>query len=303
MRSTSGGSGTTATSDSADAALSPMQQIPGSSFSSSSSQPSVSTPASKISPYYPAQVLNHSHSFTASPSPSNQPGSASSLNLPAANISHVLSPIASRVLERDADAIAEYKKRNRSGSSGTQTSDSRSTTNGISTLPTINGSSSHLPLTTPPLNSTPIALADRRLRPSFSAAQLRTTPPPPVPVIVDSMDLQTPRNRSGTSPTPSRPAQSSPLEANFSATGNSVNGQTLERKLSARRAGTVPARPQDDGGNFTGPPSEYAIFPDPPPPRMSSRRAALAKLGKPLPSTDGVKGPREHRRTASELKG
>ncbi|EJD01422.1 ankyrin [Fomitiporia mediterranea MF3/22] len=307
MRSVSGGSRTTATSDSGDVGLSPMQPLLGSSFSSSSSQPIMSTPVSKLSTPYPAPVLNHSHSFTSSPVPSTQYSLASSLTLPTADISHVLSPIASRVRERDADAIAEYKKRNRSGSAATQASDSKSTTNGVSTLPTINGSNSHLPLATPTASnspSVPVPVADRRLRPSFSAAQLRSTPPPPpVPVVVGSMDLQTPRNRAGTTPTTSRPGQASPLEANFPAIGTPVaNGQQLERRHSARRAGTVPTRLQEDPGDFTGPSSDYAIFPDPPPPKPSSRRTAFAKLGKPLPSIDAQKIQRDHRRTASEIR-
>ncbi|KAL5488029.1 AVO2 [Sanghuangporus weigelae] len=304
VRSGSGGSRTTATSDSGDAGLSPLQQRTGSSFSSSSSQLSMSTPI-KSSPYYGAPVLNHSHSFTtSSPMPSNQSSSVSSLNLPPSNLSYNLSPIASRVRERDADAIAEYKKRNRSGSSGTQsqTSDSKSTSNGISTLPTINGSSSYLPLTTSTMNNTPTAsLADRRLRPSFSAAQLRSSSPRPAP-IMDSSELQTPRTRSGTSPMPVRPAQASPLESNFPSISNpQLNGQSLERKPSARRAGTVPTRPQE--GDFTGPSSDYAIFPDPPPPKPSSKRAAFAKLSKPLAGgAELLKGQREHRRTASDMR-
>lgn len=267
----------------------------------------MSTPV-KGSPYYGAPVLNHSHSFTASsPMPSNQSSSVSSLNLPPANLSYNLSPIASRVRERDADAIAEYKKRNRSGSSGTQsqTSDSKSISNGISTLPTINGSNSHLPLATSTLNNTPTpSFADRRLRPSFSAAQLRSTSPRPAPII-DSSDPQTPRTRSGTSPMPARPPQASPIEANFPPTINpQSNAQPLERKLSARRAGTVPTRPQDLEGDFTGPSSDYAIFPDPPAPKPLSKRAAFAKLGKPLANgAELLKGQREHRRTASDMRG
>lgn len=145
MRSASNAGRAMAATSNSNGGSTPVQSRTGSSFASSSSQPSFATPVSKFS-YYPSPALNHSHSFTASTnSPSNQSGSASSLN-PPADMSHVLSPIASRVRERDADAIALYKQRNRSGSAGTQTSDSKSTTNGVSTLPTINGSNTHLPL-------------------------------------------------------------------------------------------------------------------------------------------------------------
>lgn len=309
MRSASGGSRTTATSDSGETGLSPMQPRTGSSFSSSSSQPSFQTTGSKFPPPYSSPSLNHSRSFNASsPMPSNPSGSTSSLNPPSMNLSHVLSPVASRVRKSDADAIAEYKKRNRSGSAGTQTSDSKSTTNGITTLPTINGSSSHLPLASRTITSQPVSLADRRLRPSYSAAQLRTTPLPPVPVIVDSTDLQTPRNRSGTTPASLRPSQNSPIEANFSVSPQ-VNGQTLERRHSARRAGTVPMRQTDS--SFTGPSSDYAQFPDPPTKTKASEpthsqksngRRAFALLSKPLPAIDSQRIQREHRRTTSEQK-
>ncbi|KAI5123443.1 hypothetical protein M0805_006148 [Coniferiporia weirii] len=318
IRSASGGSRTTATSDSGDTGLSPVQPRTGSSFSSSSSQPSFSTSGSKFPPLYPSPSLSHSHSFSAvSPMPSIQSGSISSLNLQPTNAASVLTPIASRVRERDADAIAEYKKRNRSGSAGTQTSDSRSTTNGISTLPTINGSTSHLPLTTTTSSTQALSLAKRRLRPSVSAAQLRSSPPY-IPLGMASIDLQTPRNRSGTTPTASRPNQFSPLEETFPAIGSPLAGaRTIERRHSARRAGTVPIRPPNDAGNYTGPPSDYAVFPEPPadirnpepiphPSSMksSARRAAFALLSKPTPGGDNQKNQREHRRgiSTSELR-
>lgn len=241
--------------------------------------------------------LNHSHSFTTSPPQANL------LGLPSINASNVLSPIASRVRERDADAIAEYKKRNRSGSGTTQASESRSTTTGTSIMSSSTSSASFAPAAT----RTP--QPDRRLRPSYSAAQLRSTPAPPIPEKVetaDTFDSQPSRNRSGTAPVPSR-TQSSPMEGNFPAAALS-----LERKSSAKRSGIVPVRPQVDGGGFTGPSTDYAVFPEPPvstrpveqgtPSKPSSRRAPFGLLSKPLPSIDSQKLLREHRRTASELR-
>lgn len=281
----------------------------GSSFSSSSSQPTF-TANGKYPPYHP-QTLNHSQSFsTFSPTSAKQYDSASAFSIPFNDAASVLTPYASRVRERDADAMAEYKKRNRSGSSGTQTSDSKSTSNGISTLPTINGSNSHLPLESNFTPSPSMTLANRRLRPSVSAAQLRCTPSP-LPLVANIIEPQTPRHRAGTTPTVSRPNPLSPVESTFS--GSSMSGSVgVERKHSARRAGTVPTRPPNDAGNYTGPSSDYAVFPDPPPdPRLSesqttptssvkasARRAALALLSKPLPSIESQRQ-REHRRGTS----
>lgn len=264
----------------------------------------------KYPPYYP-QVLNHSQSFsTFSPGTSNQIDSSSLLSVSLSDAASVLTPYASKVRERDADAIAEYKKRNRSGSAGTQTSDSRSTTNGISTLPTINGSNSHLPLELDMTPSPSLTLANRRLRASVSAAQLRSGLSQ-LPPVINSTD-QAPRHRAGTTPTVTRPNPLSPVESTFS--GESSAGFTgMERKHSARRAGTVPVRQLNDG-DYTGPSRDYAIFPDPPPDtkspeqqatptssvKQSARRAAFALLSKPLPSIDSQRQ-REHRRGTSSL--
>ena len=282
-----------------------------SSFSSStSSQQQMSSNGSTSRLPLPSNAspsLSHSSSFT----------STSTL----AQSSSVLAPIASRVRERDADAIAEYKKRNRSGSAGTQQSNgSKIQSNGsgsISTLSTINGSNSHLPLTSPPNTSTPpSALANRRLlRPSASAAQLRS--PPPVPISTSTIELHHPRTRSGTQPTASRPANSlvaSPTEGYFPPIGNPPTARPVERKTSSsRRTGsTTGGRPSDvAGGDFTGPPSDYAKFPDPPPndaqaptpppasSKPSNRRTGFALLSKPLPSIESRNQQRDHRRGGS----
>ena len=249
--------------------------------------------------------LHHANSFTTSPPQSNFLGLP-----PPINASSVLSPIASRIREQDASALAEYKQqqRNRSGSATTQTSDTKSTTTSTTVLSS-NTSAASVPVGP----STP--QPDRRLRPSYSAAQLRSTAAPPPPEKTESSDPSDPqgsRSRSGTAPVPTRSA-SSPMEANFPAAV-----QSLERKTSAKRAGTVPARSQFDGngsGGYTGPPSDYAVFPDPPtsnstrpteqqgtPSKPSTRRAPFAILSKPLPSIDSTKVPREHRKAASEVR-
>lgn len=356
LRSGSGGSRTTTTSDSGDAGYSPMvlsQQS--SSFSSSSSQQqqqhlmsstSTSGSSSRLhAPQYSSPSLNQSTSFNSgSPSPHFPPSSSTTLpnSISAASADLQVAPIVSRISERDADAIAEYIKRNRSGSSGTQYSaDSKgsgsSTANmgngnigsngGVSTLPTINGSNSHLPLTPSPSNPPPTLATRRLLRPSASTSQLQS---PPLPIVtnpnseVPPSNGALPRMRAGTQPTTIRPVPvpsqsqsivTSPTESTFSVAGRA----SVERGTSGRRAGTTPSfssnsivggrRPSEPQGDFTGPPSDYAIFPDPPskipvgvesatpPPPPSAttkplgRRAGFALLTKPLPGIE----PRSHR--------
>ncbi|KLO15859.1 ankyrin [Schizopora paradoxa] len=362
LRSGSGGSRTTTTLDSGDIGY-PQQQT---SFSSSTSQQqqyftssnsSVGSTSRLQAPQYHSPSLSHSSSFTtASPSSHLLPSSSaqlsnsiSSFNLPD-DASAVLAPVASRVRERDADAIAEYKKRNRSGSAGTQFSSDSKTQEGagtgpngsVSMLPTINGSNSHLPLSSTTSNPPPTLATRRLLRPSASAAQLRSSPPLPIVTNVNSETQPTgttSRVRAGTQPTASRPGQSqvqtqapvmtSPTESLFSIAGR----PSVERGSSGRRAGTVPnpssssiisgRRPSDPQGDFTGPPSDYAIFPDPPPKapvgldgttpppppsattKPASRRAGFALLTKPLPSIDSrSQRDRDHRRggSASEVR-
>ncbi len=146
------------------------------------------------------------------------------------------------------------------------------------------------------------------------------------------------RMRAGTQPTTTRPGQPqsqsqapvvvSPTESSFSVIGRA----SVERVLASRRAGTVPnpssssiiagRRPSDPQGDFTGPPRDYAIFPDPPklsvgvesptpPPPPSAttkppgRRTGFAKLTKPLPGIDSrSQRDRDHRRggSASEVR-
>ena len=298
LRSGSGGSKTTTSESSDIEGIRGLHQL----RSYGSSSPLVST--SRLPPI-PSSTGT---SFTAAFPPS----SASSINslVTPQNPASVLSPIANRVREKDAGAMAAYLSRNRSGSASTQSESKTSNSAQNSSSP------SPAPMGVPPSASSgsglPFPLANRRLRPSASAAQLRTTPLP-LPIVTSTLDQQTPRNRSGTTPTSVRPNQPavSPLEGSFVAAGASPlsSTRTLERRSSNRRAGILGSRPIDVE-DYTGPSRDYAIFPEPPPHAdppttskaniASARRAALALLSKPLPNIDQrVHREREHRRVTS----
>lgn len=322
LRSGSGASGTTATSDSGEGdglrASPNPHSYRQSSFSSTSSQPQSSAHSSTGSFARVPIPHNFGHSSSNMATvPSNQPSTSGSSNnvstVSPFNPASVLSPIATRMRERDADAIAKFKKRNRSGSAGTSSGDTNSV-NGVSGLAPMNGNGVQ---SLSGLVGTPHPVL-RRLRPSMSAAQLRSSPPP-LPISNNtSLDLPTPRSRSGTNPTlarPNPPTFSPPSETDEPYFDQSSG--TLRRVGSRTRRGVgVPER-ISDYEDYTGPPSDYAIFPEPPTEIDSSnggakmttptaRRAAFALLSKPLPHIElpGSPGGRHRRGTStSELRG
>ncbi|KIK68024.1 hypothetical protein GYMLUDRAFT_36836 [Collybiopsis luxurians FD-317 M1] len=245
MRSGSGTSRTTNTSDSGEYENGLMAPHSHSSLSTSSSpsQPS----ASSHSHYHPPPTLGHSASASAT-----FPGQ---LN-PPANPASALSQLASRVRERDADAMEKYLRRNRSESSST---DNKSVNGSFSS----NGNADNLgslAVFLPSGSSTP-----KRLRPSISASHLRSTEP-----LSPTLEQPEHRTRSGTGPSSSRPSP--------------YPHPVLTRSSSMSNQGHVHEEP----GSFTGPPSQYAQFPEPPlPPEDSStptagRRMAFHPLSKPL---------------------
>lgn len=191
------GSGTTTTSESADEL---MTQVPPSQSSLMSSQPSgPSSNGSHIPPTPRNQshgVINGQMETSRPPLPSQQSASTSLGVTPTTH--SVLSPIASRVLASDAGAMAEYMKRNRSGSHG------ESTRHVI-----VQASSPHSSNTTPPIMEEPIAqkYSLRRLRPSLSAAALRQISSVSVVSTAQAGPSPTPdtrsRFRAGTNPSPS----------------------------------------------------------------------------------------------------
>jgi hypothetical protein len=277
MRSGSGTSRTTATSDSGEVDSNGL--APGHRSQSSSSSPSTAPP-----PYLSPHGQSSSNGVHATSSPSMMRG-PSPLNPPSSN--SALSPVASRMRAQDADAREKYLNRNRSGSQGTSSTDNKSQNGSfyssagasvigddISSLSRLGGSGSVTP---------------RRLRPSMSAAQLRTTPEALNIITTLPSSLSENRSRSGTNPTAPRPTL--PL------LGRSSSISTSPRTLTSTDLSIF-----EESGNYTGPPSQYAQFPEPPllAPDDSStptagRRLPFHLLTKPPPSTD----PPNHRRGMS----
>ncbi|KAF8917871.1 ankyrin repeat-containing domain protein [Mucidula mucida] len=220
MRSGSGTSRTTETSDSGEmdstGLAPPLSQ---SSLSASSS------------PSHPSAVSNTQFQTPQQAAHSVANGSMSAL-----------SPFAKQVRERDADAREKYmsSRRNRSGSQGTSSTDNKSQNGSLSAGPSGHGdditSLNHIP---PSGSTTP----RRRLRPSMSASQLLSKPPP-------ASSPQPPENRirAGTNPSSSRPAIfSRPLVSRSSSVTSSCFLDLRE-----------------EAETYTGPPSQYAQFPEPP---------------------------------------
>ncbi|KAF8195743.1 ankyrin repeat-containing domain protein [Mycena galopus ATCC 62051] len=280
MRSGSGTSGTTTTSDSGEVGSNGL--APAHRSQSSSSSPSAA-PHPYLSPHSNGAFPASSPSMTRGPSPFNQPSSSA------------ISPVANRMRERDADAREKYLNRTRSGSQGTSSSitDNKSQNGSfysspgpavheddISSLTRLGASGSVTP---------------RRLRPSMSAAQLRTQPETLniITTLPSSSSTSESRTRAGTNPTASRPML--PSLNRSSSISNSP------RSLASDRSSFLDF---EEAGNFTGPPSQYAQFPEPPllAPDDSStptaaRRLAFHLLSKPHPSTGT--DPPHHRRGMS----
>lgn len=214
MRSGSGTSRTTATSDSGDldsnSLMAGHQSQSSYSASSSPSQPSAGSASSfhhqGLPGYHTPQMASTSSSTTTFVSP--PPAVQGSTLSPPLNPASALSPIANRMRERDADAMEKYLRRNRSGSQGTASTDNRSQngSNYSSAGPSANGDD----ITS--LNPIPIsgATTPRKLRPSMSAAQLRTKSDPPALPSNGNGVVHTQaesRHRSGTNPS-TRPSLS-----------------------------------------------------------------------------------------------
>ncbi|KAF9008950.1 ankyrin repeat-containing domain protein [Cyathus striatus] len=280
MRSGSGTSRTTATSDSGDLDSNGFRTGQ-SSLTTSSSPPQPSTASSSVfhsqhsagyhSPNAPSRSSLGAHSISSK-------GSTLAANPPSA-----LSPIVSRMRERDADAMEKYLMRNRSGSQGTSSTDNRSQ------------NSSNYPTIIPSATSDDViglthhsrALTPRRLRPSMSAAQLRSTPE-----SNNSTPVLDNRHRSGTNPTQQRPVISPiPLLTRSSSISNSLRSVTIGDAMAF-----------EEPESYVGPPSQYAQFPEPPlvPEDNSTptpgRRKAFHLLPKPLQGLDSSSG---HRRGMS----
>ena len=146
--------------------------------------------------------------------------------------------------------MEKYLRRNRSGSASTDIKSQ--TSNPSSAGPSANGDDiANLPL------SGSVA-PRRRLRPSASAAQLRTPKPPPGTVAI----AEGVRSRAGTNPSAIRanPPTFSPPSGALPLPPSANSRAPSRNKMTAH--GTLTEEPQ----TFTGPPSQYATFPEPPPP-------------------------------------
>jgi hypothetical protein len=227
------------------------------------------------------------------------------------NPASALSPIASRVREQDASAMEAYLRRNRSGSGSTDVKTTEPAgpspaaplgKTPVSSGPSLNGDG----LASLPDVSGSVA-ARRHLRPSFSAAQLRKGP---FIVTTHTPHETTSRNRAGTNPTTTAPSSTrSPLSDSFGPTISGLRAPPLRNSsLNALSA----TKDSPDPEKLTGPPSEYAVFPDPPDDDTNTsatptatntptptRRLPFNLLSKPLPSLDLHHHGHGHRRGAS----
>ncbi|KAJ6628756.1 ankyrin repeat-containing domain protein [Mycena sp. CBHHK59/15] len=275
MRSGSGTSRTTTTSDSGE--LDSNGLAPAHRSQSSSSSPSAA-PHSFLSPHA-------TNGTSPSPSSSMMRG-GSPLHPPPSNTSS-LSPVASRMRERDADAREKYLNRNRSGSQGTSSTDNKSQNGSFfsSAGPSADGddisSLNHLASG---------SVTPRRLRPSMSATQLRTNPEALNIITSLPSSASESRSRAGTNPSAPRPTLHGLLSRSSSISTSPRALKSADQILF------------EESDSYTGPPSQYAQFPEPPllAPDDSStptagRRLAFHLLSKPPSNAD----PPNHRRGMS----
>jgi hypothetical protein len=137
-------------------------------YTSNSPMSSPSTHSTNL-PSAGSQYYNQMSAGTSSTFSFPSPSLSANSGLPTTQ--NTLSPIATRMLERDADAMEKYKQRNRSGSAGTASTDAPSQTESIGHLNGVDREE-----VVPPMNSLVNGSVQPRrlLRPSSSAAQLRS---------------------------------------------------------------------------------------------------------------------------------
>lgn len=224
---------------------------------SSPSTHSMNLPSAGSMPHHYKQIS----AGTASTFSVTSPSLSMNSNIPTQS---TLSPITTRMLERDADAMEKYKRRNRSGSAGTASTDAPSQTESLGHL-------NEREEVVPPMD----ALVNgsvrprRLLRPSASAAQLRSNGNGPVLINRGSQEML--RSRSGTNPIeiPLSGSSSSFSTINEGRINGSSNLTTPTRQkpgtsvrtLSGHTAGGV--ADDRDYDDYTGPSELYAQFPPP----------------------------------------
>lgn len=278
MRSGSGTSRTTTTSDSGEFD-SPPSMLRGAALSSSLSPPQHVMPLPQH-PYSPSNP-----SLNSAGSASGFTISSSSTLAPGPNGAAGLSPIASRMRERDAEAMEKYKLRQRSGSAATASTDTPSQ-NG-STVSSGGGGSNpskdvatervddppyEVPYEPPSMRSLGSVAPRRLLRPSASAAQLRDNPQNPVNVSAASQNDT--RNRSGTSPGilrrhPSLSSAPRNIIVDPALTTPTQSSTTPNRPPTIKSSSSRDSNKEKD---FVGPSTDYAKFPPPVPPSEATER-------------------------------
>ena len=282
MRSGSGTSRTTATSDSGE----PDNLFSG-QLSSSPSQPS--TGSNSI-------LFGHSLSGHRGPhgSPSNGTTSQASgstkgsLPNPPPNPASALSPIANRMRERDADAMEKYLLRSRSGSQGTSDTKSQNGSTFASAGPSANGDDITALISG--------SVTPRRLRPSVSAAQLRTTQP-----------SNTISGSGKSIPPADTRTRSSTARGGVSPIPLLTRSSSMSKSL--RSIASVDRLTFDEAEEYTGSSSRYARFPLPLPsstlkeensvPTTNGRRKGFHILSKPLQSFENSVGSSHRRKTSA----
>ncbi|EKM59136.1 uncharacterized protein PHACADRAFT_86933 [Phanerochaete carnosa HHB-10118-sp] len=286
MRSGSGTSRTTTTSDSGeyDSHSTPARSRPvPPAFSSLSPQRNgTPLPPPPHSPPHPSASSIGSNSILSIPSPTP----ALHGNLAPASITTTgLSPIANRMRERDMEAMEKYKLRNRSGSAATASTDAASQNDSAVSS---GGRSKDDDATSLQSYMTVGSVAPRRLlRPSASAAQLRGTPQPLTSSSSSTASRQPDtRNRSGTDPDilhqqSFSPGITPPPRVEKTPASPATPTQTSTRPPLIKASNS---RDSTKDAEFFGPSSEFAKFPPPPPgPALAERSHTPTLLSRRLP--------------------
>lgn len=262
MRSGSGTSRTTTTSDSGelDNASARLRNIPAPFSTLSPPRNLEALPPHPQSPPRPSASSAGSNSLFSIPSPTPQPYPSLA---PSSNAAPGLSPIVTRMRERDAEEMEKYKLRQRSGSAATASTDT----------PSLNGSvvssggrrSGEDDIASLQSLVTVGSVAPRRmLRPSASAAQLRATPQPLIsPNSASNSRQSESRSRSGTDPEILHQHSSfAAPRAEPSSPATPTQTSTTPVRPPLIKAST--SRDSTKEKEYTGPSSDYARFPPPP---------------------------------------
>ena len=276
MRSGSGTSRTTATSDSGE----PDNLTVGQLSSSPTQQSTGSMLFGHSLSSYRAPLTSSSNGTTSQVPLGSTKGSLPLLS-PPPNPASALSPIANRMRERDADAMEKYLLRSRSGSQGTSSTDTKSQNGSTfaSAGPSANGDDITALISG--------SVTPRRLRPSMSAAQLRTTQPSNTSGSGQSVPQADTRTGSSTSPTRSTTrGVVSPIPL---LTRSTSMTKSLRSIASADRLSF------DEAGKYAGPASVVTRLPS----ATNGRRKGFHILSKPLPSFETSTGSSHRRKTSA----